>query len=92
MIETNSLEIFKQNVYTPYDLGKVSNNAYLSIIVTNNCQRACVYCINSQTDHSLELPIDKAITNIKRLVEKYKINEAILLGGEPTLHSDLFTL
>lgn len=92
MIETNSLEIFKQNVYFPHEIGMVSNNAYLSIIVTNNCQKACVYCINSETDHRLELPIDKAINNIKKLVKKYSIKEAILLGGEPALHSDLFTL
>ena len=92
MIQTNSLEIFKQNTYIPNDIGLVSNNAYLSIVVTNNCQRACVYCINSETNHSLELPIDKAVENIRLLVAKYKIKEAILLGGEPTLHSDLFRL
>lgn len=92
MIQTDSLEIFKQNVYNPSDIGLVSNNAYLSIVVTNNCQRACVYCINSETNHNLELPIDKAIENISLLVAKYKIKEAILLGGEPTLHSDLFRL
>lgn len=92
MIQTNSLEIFKQNSYSSYDIGLVSNNAYLSIVVTNNCQRACVYCINSETDPRLELPIDKAVDNIKLLVSKYKIKEAILLGGEPTLHSSLFEL
>jgi molybdenum cofactor biosynthesis enzyme MoaA len=92
MIQTNSLEIFKQNVYFPHEIGMVSNNAYLSIVVTNNCQRACVYCINSETNYKLELPIDKAINNIKILVNKYKIKEAILLGGEPTLHTNLFEL
>lgn len=92
MIKVDSLEIFKQNIYFPTDIGMVSNNAYLSIVVTNNCQCKCVYCINSETDHRFELPIDKAITNIKSLVEKYNIKEAILLGGEPTLHSNLFKL
>jgi len=92
MIQSDSLEIFKQNVYFPHEIGMVSNNAYLSIVVTNDCQRACVYCINSETNHKLELPIDKAIENIKRLVDKYHIKEAILLGGEPTLHSNLFEL
>ena len=92
MISINSLEIFKQNIYLPTDIGLVSNNTYLSIVVTNACQRKCFYCINSETDQSLELPIDKAITNIKTLVEKYKIKEAILLGGEPTIHSNLFSL
>lgn len=92
MINTTSLEIFKQNIYNPTHLGMVSNNAYLSIIVTNRCQCSCIYCINSETNHSFELPIDKAITNIKELVLQYGIKEAILLGGEPTLHSNLLVL
>ena len=70
MIQTNSLEIFKQNVSFPHEIGMVSNNAYLSVVVTNNCQRACVYCINSETNHKMELPIDKAINNIKMLENK----------------------
>ena len=81
IIKTNSLEIFKQNHYFPTKIGMVSNNAYLSIVVTNACQMACSYCINSETDHKLELPVDKAIENISQLVEEYKIEEAILLGG-----------
>lgn len=92
MIQTDSLEIFKSNVYIPHEIGMVSNNVYLSIVVTNRCQRACVYCINSETDQSLELPIDKAIENIALLVDKYNIQEAILLGGEPTLHSNILKL
>jgi MoaA/NifB/PqqE/SkfB family radical SAM enzyme len=92
MIDINSLEIFKTNRYYPSDIGNISDNAYLSIVVTNNCQCNCVYCINSETDKSLNLPIDKAIINIKKLVSKYNIKEAILLGGEPLLHPQLFEL
>lgn len=92
MIKTTSLEIFKQNVYFPTDIGMVSNNAYLSIVVTNKCQKKCVYCINSETDHRLNLPIETAVDNIKKLVDKYAVKEAILLGGEPTLHPRLFRL
>ena len=92
MIETNSLEIFKQNVYIPTPIGMVSNNAYLSIVTTNRCQRKCVYCINSETDQTLELPVGKAVTNISKVVDEYNIQEAILLGGEPTLHPKLFEL
>lgn len=92
IIKTNSLEIFKQNEYKSYDIGMVSSNAYLSVVVTNKCQCKCSYCINSKTDQSIELPIDKAMNNIKNLEQKYGIKEVILLGGEPTLHSDLFTL
>lgn len=91
-IQTNSLEIFKQNVYLPTDIGLVSNNAYLSIVVTNKCQCKCPYCINSETDQRLQLPIDKAVDNIQKLVKTYGVKEAILLGGEPLLHPELFRL
>lgn len=92
IIDINSLEIFKNNIYEKHDIGYVSNNAYLSIVATNKCQRNCFYCINSETDKKSDLPVDKAIKNIKRLVDKYKIKEAIILGGEPLLHKDLFLL
>lgn len=92
MINSSSLEVFKTNFYTPHEIGNVSNNAYLSIVTTNACQRKCQYCINSETDSGLELPIDAATKNIKALVDKYAVKEAILLGGEPTLHSNLFEL
>ena len=58
-ININSLEIFKQNTYISTDLGMVSNNAYLSIVATNKCQMKCPYCINSETDHTLDFPIEK---------------------------------
>lgn len=67
-IDVNSLEIFKTNHYVKSDIGLISNNAYLSIVATNNCQRKCPYCINSDTDHKLNMPIDKAISNISKLV------------------------
>lgn len=92
LIKINSLEIFKQNEYRQTDIGYVSNNAYLSIVATNKCQRDCFYCINSNTDRTLELPIAKAIVNIKKLVEKYRIKDAVILGGEPLLHKDILSL
>lgn len=92
IINTNSLEIFKQNEYRETDIGLVSNNAYLSIVATNNCQRNCFYCINSHTDRRLNLPIGKAVKNIKKLVDKYGIKEAVILGGEPLLHKDIVSL
>ena len=92
LIKSDSLEIFKQNTYAPTNIGLVSSNAYLSIVTTNNCQMSCPYCINSETDHSLNLNIDKAVSNIASLVRNYGIKEAIMLGGEPLLHPDLFGL
>lgn len=92
MIDINSLEIFRTNQYFPTEIGMVSDNAYLSIIATNKCQCACPYCINSETDHRLSLPIDKAVGNICKLVDKYGVKEAIILGGEPTLHPNIIEL
>ena len=92
LIKSDSLEIFKQNTYNLTDIGLVSSNAYLSIVTTNNCQMKCPYCINSETDHSLNLDIDKAISNIASLVKRYGVSEAIMLGGEPLLHPNLFML
>lgn len=92
IIQTNSLEIFKQNIYNPTDIGMVSNNAYLSIVTTNKCQKKCPYCINSETDQSLDFPIEKGCNNIAKLVSKYGIKEAIMLGGEPLMHPDIFSL
>lgn len=91
-IKSNSLEIFKTNEYFETKIGLVSNNAYLSIIATNKCQCSCPYCINSETDHNLNLPIEKAVNNITKLVEHYKTREAIILGGEPLLHPEILSL
>lgn len=92
MIDINSLEVFRTNRYYPTEIGMVSDNAYLSIVATNKCQCSCRYCINSETDHNLSLPVEKAVENIRKLMDKYSIKEAIILGGEPTLHHDIFTL
>lgn len=88
-IQTDSLEIFKHNNYFKTDIGMVSDNAYLSVIATNNCQCNCPYCINSETDRRLNLPLGKAISNIKKLVAKYHVKEAIILGGEPLLYPEI---
>jgi len=91
-IQTDSLEIFKHNNYIKTDIGMVSDNAYLSVIATNNCQRNCPYCINSETDRRLDLPLGKAVTNIRKLVSKYHVKEAIILGGEPLLYPNILEL
>lgn len=41
------------------------------------------------TDRSIDLPCGKALGNIRYLVEKYNVKEAILLGGEPLLHPNI---
>lgn len=84
LIDISSLEIFKTNRYFPTSIGMVSDNAYISIVATNKCQCSCPYCINSDTDHSLSLPIDKAISNIRKIVSMYGI--ALILEYKLRLH------
>lgn len=90
IINNNSLEALRECKYNKCDIGYVSDNAYMSIVMTNKCQKKCFYCINSNTDQTLQLPIEKALVNINKFVDKYGIKEAVLLGGEPTTHPQLF--
>lgn len=93
-IQTDSLEIFKQNEeYTDCPWGFVNQNAYISVVATNACQCNCAYCINSATDRRQHLPIDKAIRNIGNLIDRINWKpEVIILGGEPTLHPEIINL
>ena len=94
IIENNSLEVLRTCEYVKNEKlnALVSNNLYLSIVITNACQCKCAYCINSLTDKSLSLPIDKAKVNIKKAIDEFGIKEAVILGGEPTLYPHLFEL
>lgn len=90
IISNTELEVLRECRYNKYDIGMVSDRAYLSIVMTNDCNKNCFYCINSATDKSLQLPIGKSIENIRSVVAKYGVREAVILGGEPTLHPGLF--
>lgn len=90
VISNTELEVLRECKYNKYDIGLVSDQAYMSVVLTNKCNRNCFYCINSQTDKTLELNIDKAFPKIKACVKKYGIKEVVILGGEPLLHPRLF--
>ena len=90
VISNTELEVLRECKYNKYDIGLVSDQAYMSVVLTNKCNRNCFYCINSQTDKTLELDIFPAFAKIKNCVQKYGIKEIVLLGGEPLLHPRLF--
>lgn len=95
IVKLNDLEVLRDNSTYNWDYALkryVNKNAYLSIVATNDCQMNCAYCINSNTDRSLELPLDKALYNIRELVNNYNIKECVILGGEPLLYKGLINL
>lgn len=95
VVKISDFEVLKVNdnyFYDDFLHKQINANAYLSIVATNNCQQNCVYCINSNTDRSLDLPLEKALINIKKLVDRYHIKECVILGGEPLLYTDIFKL
>lgn len=65
----NELEVLREPKYAfNATLNRnINENAYLSIVVTNRCNRNCSYCINSLTDGISDLPISKALENIRKL-------------------------
>lgn len=91
----NDLEVLKQNdsyEFNEYVKRPLNTKCYMSIVATNKCQKKCPYCINSHTDCTSELDLDKALPNIKAAHEKLGINECVILGGEPTLHTQIVKL
>lgn len=94
IIDNNSLEVLRTCNYVQNDKlnALVSDNLYLSIVATNSCQCDCPYCINSLTDRTLQMPLEKAKKNISKAIKELDVKEAVILGGEPTLYKDLFPL
>lgn len=94
IIDNNSLEVLRTCNYIKNDKlnALVSDNLYLSIVATNSCQCNCPYCINSLTDKTLQMPLEKAKKNISKAIKELGVKEAVILGGEPTLYKDLFPL
>ena len=95
MIITNTgLEVLRECHYEKNEAlnAMVSNNLYLSVVVTNACQCNCAYCINSLTDKSLSLPFDRGTQNIAKAVQMFGIKEAVILGGEPMLYPKLIDI
>lgn len=94
MIANDSLEVLRKCNYLYNEKldALVSDNLYLSVVATNACQMKCPYCINSNTDSSLNMPLEEAEKNISKAVYDLDIKEAVILGGEPTLYPDLLKL
>jgi molybdenum cofactor biosynthesis enzyme MoaA len=95
IFKLGDIEVLKENdsyVYSEFLKKYINTKCYMSIVVTNSCNRACPYCINSKSDSNLELPFDKAVINAKKAHNLLGIQECVILGGEPTLYSHLVPL
>lgn len=92
IFQLGDLEVLKQNddyIFSNILGKKLNTKAYMSIVSTNKCNRNCPYCINSETDGISELPIEKALKNIKKAHDLLNIKECVILGGEPTCYKNL---
>ena len=68
-IRTDSLEIFKHPAYELFQIGSlhgfVNQNAYISIVATNNCQCNCPDCyeVDEDTDEYVEKTCSESPNN-----------------------------
>ena len=69
------------------------NRLYVLVFLTNACNYKCWYCYNDKCGNTRCINIDFVYKFIIRLM-KYTCRKLFInfIGGEPTLHSSLFTL
>lgn len=95
IFQLNDLEVLKQNdeyIFNDIIRRPINTKCYMSIVVTNRCNKKCPYCINSMTDGSSILPTIKGLENARKAHELLGINECVILGGEPTIYPNLMEL
>lgn len=61
---------------------------YISIVLTNECNRACRFCIDSYRGEQGMMTTD-SFDRALAVVRRKKIRDVLLVGGEPTLHPRL---
>ena len=70
-------------------MNKYINPTRLEIVVTNACSGRCRHCSwDNLTDDCGGIHADAAVTAVKRLAERYKIESVMTFGGEPLLFAD----
>ena len=97
-MKVKDFEIFKfsENDYTPFELNGetyyLNKHPYLDIVLTDRCNQNCGFCIADLIHKKIDCDLEVFKTKIQYAVEHMRVNEVLLLGGEPTLSKDLIPL
>ena len=91
---TNNFEVFRKINYRPFENnGKqflLSDYPYLDIVFNDHCNAKCKFCIGSLVHKKEWATLDFHRDKIKYAIENLGVKEVLLLGGEPTINTELF--
>jgi len=65
----------------------IKTNQFLTITLTHDCTRNCVFCIDKNRGKNLQISTENFIKALK-FAKEQGMTDIILTGGEPTLHPD----
>lgn len=62
---------------------------YMSIMVTHECNRVCKFCIDQYRGEDTYISLE-SVNNALEFAREKSIKDILLVGGEPTLHQDIY--
>jgi len=96
MIDIKDYEIFRKNEYKQFNNnGKIFNlntYPYLDIVLGDHCNAKCRFCIGDLIDKKITCDSIIHKEKIKYVVDNMGVKEVLLVGGEPTIAYNLFTM
>jgi len=78
---------FKEFISEKFEID-TSTNEFATLIVTHECNRDCVFCIDKYRGNVEYITIPTVIKHLK-YAKSLGIKDILLVGGEPTLHPDI---
>lgn len=64
---------------------------YMSIVVTHECNRVCKFCIDEYRGEEKYISLE-SVANALEFAKKKGIKDILLVGGEPTLHENIYEI
>jgi organic radical activating enzyme len=73
-----------------YDI-KTTENDYINMIVTHECNRNCPFCVDKYRGNKGYIS-SESVENALRFAKQYGAKDVLLVGGEPTLHPNIVSI
>ena len=94
-IELSEYEIFRIPSWRPFEISSgftvnLNTAPYLDIVLTDRCQSRCNFCVARLIHDKKTSCLEEQKDGIRYAIEEMGVNEVLLLGGEPTIHPQLF--